>query len=529
MQTKNNNGCDVLLISPESRKHHMSLPYALLFLSSFLEKHNVRTSIFDVKERPKTFWSRIRQGKTGPNTYADSVIQRIKTESPIIVGLTCYTSEYNSIMEVAGRIKREANVVVVVGGVHATLVPKDFLFTGSPVDFAVIGDGETPLFSLFESIKSHGSKHKETKGVAYFDVETSEIVNHGCNVESDLSKFPMPDYRKIDMAFYTQPSIDNIRWLLFSGVSIFTGRGCPYNCDFCAVGFLRDLNKEASKMRYRSIDQVIEEIEFLKNEYRIDGFYVLDDCFMISKERTKEFCLKLIEKNLNLLWAAETRANLVLRDEELLLLMKRAGMIQLDFGVESGSPGMLQEINKRLSVDQVKKAFAMCRKHGIRTYANILFNMPNETEKDILLTQQLLKEIKPTVVGCGTTVPLVGTSLYQKYVIPKLTPPEYELYNLSVYDSIVDDRFCLNKHSLDLTRLVTDLNGKYNELRTLSFDPNYWKMVISSYHFNAYSLAYFHMLLKPAVVFFRSVEARIFEGRTGGALKARLKSVLKKT
>jgi radical SAM superfamily enzyme YgiQ (UPF0313 family) len=515
-------GCDIVLISPEARKHHMYLPFALLYLSSFLEEKGVSTKIIDIKKRVGSTLQRLRE-KPFKQTYIDTVISTIKRNNPLLVGLTCYTSEYNSVMEIAKIIKKEANVKVVVGGVHPTLMPQDFLFAESPVDFAIIGDGETPLVKLFESIKQKKEWYKETRGIAYFDIEKHCLVNQGSNVESDLSKFPMPDYLKIDMSFYTKPSIENVRWLLFSGVSIFTGRGCPYNCEFCAVNFLRNLNKEASKMRYRSIDQVIEEIEFLKKEYHIDAFYVIDDCFMVSRERTKEFCLKLIEKKLNMVWGAETRANLLVKDEGLLQLMKKAGLIQLDFGVESGSSEMLKEINKQVSIDQIRMAFEMCKKNGIRTYANILFNIPNETDEDIMLTDKFLKEIKPTVVGCGTTVPLLGTALYEKYVFPKLTPKEYELYNLNVYDAIVDDRFKLNKHKLNLTPIVRKLNKKYNELRTMSFRPIYWRKVFTSYHLSDYLLGYLNMFIKPVAEAIVNIGLRVFQGRTRELLKSVLK------
>ncbi|HHT9138679.1 MAG TPA: B12-binding domain-containing radical SAM protein [Candidatus Wunengus sp. YC60] len=529
MPLTNNQRSDVILISPENRKNQIYPPFALLFLSSCLEANGISTKIIDIKSEPMSLFQQIRAPNESKEIYFKTIRDTIKSDSPLLVGLTCYTSEYNSVMEVAKIIKETTNTKVVVGGVHATIMPQDFLFKGSPVDFVIIGDGETPLLRLCESIKNKNGSYRQTTGIAYFD--NNKIINQGCNVELDLNKFPILDYSKIDMKFYTKPNTGNIRWLLLSAVSIFTGRGCPYNCEFCAVNYLRDLNKDSGKMRYRSIDQVIEELEILKNEYHIDGFYVLDDCFMTSKERVVEFCKKLIKKDLKLIWAAETRVNLI-KDESLLELMKKAGLIQLDFGVESGSPNMLIEINKKITVEQIKKAFELCRKHRIRTYANILFNIPNESEEDILLTNKLLNEIKPSVVGCGTTVPLLGSPLYEKFVFPKLTPQEYELYNLDVYERIVDERFRFAKHNLDLNNIVKKLNNKYSEIRTMPFTILYWEKVLKSYHLVNYLNAYLNVLLiKPinriliyGLKMILNVDNFLFRGN----LKNLLKYIIKK-
>ena len=206
---------------------------------------------------------------------------------------------------------------------------------------------------------------------------------------------------------------------------------------------------------------------------------------LILKERTVEFCEKLIKKGLNLVWGAETRVNFV-TDEKLLRLMKKSGLIQLDFGVESGSPSMLKEINKQQTVEQIETAFELCKKVGIRTFANIMFNLPNETEKDVILTEKLLNDIKPSVLGMALTVPLLGTKIYEEYVFPKLTPPEYELYNKSPYYQIVDDRFMLAKHTIDFKKLMAKLKLKYGLFGGISLSPIYLRKLIKSKYLRVY-------------------------------------------
>lgn len=475
MPSQRNKTCDVILISPMMRAPFIYLPFALLYLSSYLEMCGISTRIVDLKIKKK-------------ERYVDTILKTIDENKPLLIGLTCYTTEYNSVMELAQIIRKNTNTPIVVGGIHATLRPQDFIFSGSPVDFTIIGEGEKPLFTLINVLKNKDSFEK-LKSTAYLGSNNKIQINGICNVEEDISQFPMPDYDKVDMDFYTKPYTGSIRHLLLSGVQIITSRGCPYNCDFCANIYLRLKNKACAKVRFRPIDQIINEIELLVKKYKIDGFYIVDDCFMILKKRTAKFCEKLIEKNLNVVWAAETRVNFV-TDEKLLKPMKKSGLIQLEFGVESGSPNMLNEINKQQTVEQIKAAFELCRKNNIRTFANIMFNLPNETKEDVMLTEKLLRDIKPSVLGMVLTVPLLGTKIYEKYVFPKLTPPEYELYNKDPYYEIIDDRFMLAKHNINFTTLMAKLGLRYGLFRGISLNPIYLRKVIKSKYLRIYIIKF---------------------------------------
>ncbi|XOB46592.1 MAG: B12-binding domain-containing radical SAM protein [Candidatus Nealsonbacteria bacterium] len=511
MSSQKNKTCDIILISPMDRAQWISLPFALLYLSSYLEINGISTKIIDLKLKSKIFTIKGTIGKEKQqdfkNRYIETVLKTISKNKPSLIGLPCYTSEYNSVMELAQIIKKNTNTPIVVGGVHAALRPHEFIFPGSPIDFAIIGEGEKPLLALIKTLKNKYSTER-LEGIAYLKNNKIE-VNGICIVEEDLGQFPMPDYDKIDMDFYIKPHTGLIRNLLLSGIQIFTSRGCPYNCTFCANNYLRSKNKFCTGIRFRPIDQVIKEIELLVSKYKIDGFYIMDDCFMVSKERTVEFCKKLIEKKLDLVWGAETRVNFV-TDEKLLKLMKKSGLFQLDFGVESGSSVMLKEINKRITVEQIKTAFELCKKNNIRTFANIMFNLPNETEEDVILTEKLLKEIKPSVLGMSLTVPLLGTKIYEDYVFPKLTPAEYELYNKnpSPYAEIID-RFILAKHNINFKKLMARLNSKYGKFKSVSFNPIYLRKVIKSKFLYLYIIKFINQQIDNLVSFFTGILRRI--------------------
>jgi radical SAM superfamily enzyme YgiQ (UPF0313 family) len=211
---------------------------------------------------------------------------------------------------------------------------------------------------------------------------------------------------------------------------------------------------------------------------------------MIQKTRTEEFCLELLANDIDLVWEAQTRANYVY-NEELLKLMKKSGLIQLEFGVESGSQHMLDAINKQQDVREVIRAFDLCKKVGIRTYANILLNLPGETKKDVEDTERLLACIRPSSLGVALTVPLFGTKIYHDHVKPPLTTDEYCLYNTNPYYQIVDPRFKLCAHDLDFTDILVRWGQMFSPFAGLTLNIDYWLKILTS----RYILHYLYLFI----------------------------------
>jgi len=139
------------------------------------------------------------------------------------------------------------------------------------------------------------------------------------------------------------------------------------------------------KTRFRSAKNVVDELSLLKDKYKIDGFFILDDTFTINKVYVLNICEELKPRKIDLIWGCETRPNLVNKD--LLAEMEKAGCIQIDFGVESGSQKVLDNLQKDITPSQSIKAFSICRELGIRTFANFMINNPEETWEDIEKTK----------------------------------------------------------------------------------------------------------------------------------------------
>ena len=384
--------------------------------------------------------------------YYDLVLNHLNKSRPKYIGIGGFTNDYYDMIELGYKIKesrRFDDVIIIAGNVHASLFPEDFIFPKSPFDYVVMGEGEISLTNLIEHIENEKDV-SNVKGVAYLDGNKMFKTAPQPLVE-DLDSIPIFDYSKIDMAL--NPRIGMIRWVAAKGTGIYTGRGCPFKCAFCASNSVWNCNdlKGKTSLRFRSIEKVIEEIKFLKKQYGLEAFYIMDDTFTLKRKRVEEFCESI--KPLNLMWAAETRVGLI--DDSLVKLMKNAGCIQLDFGVETASQRMLDTIKKQQTAKEASKAFQVCRKNNVRTFANFLINLPGENENDIKDSLNWLKENRPDVITVAITTPYPGTEIYDKYLDQKPTNKEYQLFESREYI----ERFKMASHNLDFYMVQTSMTN----------------------------------------------------------------------
>ncbi|OGW83516.1 MAG: hypothetical protein A2987_03855 [Omnitrophica bacterium RIFCSPLOWO2_01_FULL_45_10] len=489
----------VSLINPPERamdgSYKYYLPFSLLYLAAYLESNGMSVDIVDEKAESSYFDSvknRIsnysmsiakRQPFTGSGLYSslvDKIIKKAESSSPNLIGISCMTREYNSVMRLANELKGKSGIPIVVGGIHPSLYPEQFIYETSPVDFAVIGEGEETLLELAKYIESGKEDYDSIDGISYLKNGMARRTKVR-TIMNDLSISPMNVYQKLNMRFYTRPHAFVTRHVRISGVQIFTSRGCPYNCTFCSGSVIRKMNKFSRPIRYRPVRSVIEEIKFLKDRFAIDGFYIMDDTFCVDRAHAEEFCGELKNMKMNLVWACETRSNLV--DEALLKKMKDSGLVQIDVGVESGSDEMLKEIEKGITAADTMKIFSLARKHGVRAFASVMINLPNETVEQLQDTIRLLEKLRPSGGVVGAAIPLPKTELFNKYFVHKLKDDSEitELFGwrLDHYRKS-DRRFHLCGYDADFEDIINKLIIKHFLFTELRLGPWYWKVFLRS-------------------------------------------------
>ncbi|MFH1257094.1 MAG: radical SAM protein [Candidatus Diapherotrites archaeon] len=472
---------EVAFISPASRSMTQRPPHAYLTMASYLEEKGIPAEIIESKGLPEK------------KSEEDS-LKKLERLSPKIVGVSCLTPE---VLEVRALVKKINGLLpdatVLAGGVHATLIPKDLLFKGSGIDFVILGEGEETMLEFAQkALKgSKAAELKKVKGIAW--LQRNKVGKSAARpIMPSLAHMPIPMYEKIDMDYYTKPDVYCIRGVPISGFYIFTSRGCPFRCEFCV-----NKNIFGRNQRYKDPVKVVEEIELLKDRYRIDGFYVYDDTFTVNRKHVEKICDEMLERKLGMIWGCETRVNLVWRD--LMQKMKKAGCVQIDFGVESGSPENLIRLKKDITVPQTRDAFKTCKQLGIRTFANFMINTPEETEEDVRLTIDLAKELDANVSIFNVTTPYPGTGIYDRIGgVPledyKTLAPNPTAFKAWI--SMIESKYKFSKHKMNLEELLESLSKEFPSLHHLSFgSPKHMMRFLNNVSF-LFSPRYLSVLLK---------------------------------
>ncbi|MBD3249371.1 radical SAM protein [Candidatus Woesearchaeota archaeon] len=328
----------------------------------------------------------------------------ISKYNPDVLAITTSSAKFKSAVKIADIFKRmKKEGLVVVGGPHATICP-DETINNKHVDIIIKGEGERTAVELFENIKER-KDISGIKGISY-KKEGKTIHNEDRELIENLDELPFPE--KKDIAFPERYSKN-----MFG--AIVGLRGCPFRCSFCAAQCTW-----SRRVRFRSADNVLDEIKYVINEFGTKEFFFWDDSFTVNRDRTMELCRKIIKEGLNISWGCSTKVTLL--DEELVRLMKKAGCSSVELGVETGSEKMLKLIKKDITIPQVRRAMNLLKKYRISYTLFMMIGFPEETKEDIEQTIKFIKEAESGFICFSIFTPYPGTELYEKAKELKLIP-----------------------------------------------------------------------------------------------------------
>jgi anaerobic magnesium-protoporphyrin IX monomethyl ester cyclase len=371
---------NILLIQPPPRKkiteEIIVPPLGVAYLASVLEKQAYRVTIIDAFAEGLDI-----------HTLED----KVKAIAPDLIGITGMTPVIDNAFRTA-RICRKYTKYIVVGGPHVSVVRKEIFQQSPHIDFAIQGEGEKSFLSLVNAL----NKNEDIQNIQ--GLITRNYENPPDRFIEDLDKLPFP-------ARHLLPN-EKYKYILSKGnvTTMFTSRGCPYHCIFC------DKAVFGSKWRGRSASNILDEIEHVVNDFRINSIIFYDDLFTLKKERVKEICQGILDRKIEIEWKCEGRVNIV--DEETLGLMKKAGCSMIAYGVESGNQKGLDYLNKGTKIEQIRRAFELTRKAGVKPMAYFILGIPVETYEDELRTIEFAKEIRPAYAQFSVLSPTPGTRLY---------------------------------------------------------------------------------------------------------------------
>jgi len=403
------NKLDILLINPFSWIRDGSpayLPYGVLYLAGYLRGKGVKVDIFDA------------------NTDPGDPLEVVALKRPLALGLSVLTGPViNEALKISRAAKsRFKDIKIIWGGLHPTLFP-EYVLEEDSVDFIVQAEGENALFRLMDGLLK-GRQDTALRNLGYKD-KGSIVINSVEDSLIDLNLSPMPAWDLVDIPKY----IAN-RFFASRVLTMNTSRGCPFKCAFC-------FNQGLPYQRWRALNakNIFQQLIYLKENYRINGIQFYEDSFDTDRSRVKEFCDLMINSGMKVNWSHFS--NIIYCDEALLRIERSANCKYIEYGVESGSNRILELINKRQNVAQIKEAFERCKRVGIKSAALFMIGYPSETKVELTQTIDLVERLPAHILISTIYRPYPGTPLYEycaknkDFVVPKNLEDQGEFYRFS--------------------------------------------------------------------------------------------------
>lgn len=376
-----------------------NIPYGLATVASTLMGQGVDVEIFDINALRPT---------------KDQIVAMLKNKHWDIAGVSGLITTIAFQQWLVAELKRiNFKAPVVSGGGLATSCP-ELIFEETLVDIAVIGEGEQTMVKLCRVIYERG----DLDGISgiHFLQDSKIVQNEPRRNISNIDDIPFPAWHLLPMEIYLKNPIwgdvaDNSSGFhkdvtINRSMNIISSRGCPFSCKYCYHLFGR------SNYRFRSAQNVIDEIEILVDRYNVDFIGFVDDNMMASEKRLLEFCDLMEEKRFPVTWGCHGRVTSA--KPAVLNRMAEVGCVWIGYGIESGSQKILDAMNKKATVEQARMAIDHTRNAGIYPNTTFIFGYPGETIESI---QETIDFKKKMGIECGSffATPYPGAPLYEQF------------------------------------------------------------------------------------------------------------------
>ena len=313
--------------------------------------------------------------------FIKSITEEIIRISPKCISFCAFWPHYHIMLRIAREVKAlNPNITVVFGGPQASLTAKATMDAIDYIDYICTGEGENTVVPFFTSVLNNDFEGTRSVPGLYYRNNGSVCFNSDKMPLCDLNTLPYwddslwsSDYKespkKLASPTYYMP--------------IDAGRGCPYNCTFCCSS-----HYWRRTYRLKSAERILADIKYYKNKFGIRSFWFSHDAFTINKKLVHEICDSIIEEGLDIVWRCSARIDCI--DEELILKMKKAGLRDIEFGIETGSEKMQKSIHKNLNLDKAKEMLSFILRNDIRVDLFFMYGFPDETEEDLNKTVEMI-------------------------------------------------------------------------------------------------------------------------------------------
>lgn len=357
-------------------------PLGLGYLAATLRERGFRVQIIDDLVEKLSF---------------EKLVGRLKNSE--IVGITSTTATFNSALRYAKMIKEKLGAFVIMGGVHVTFRPFDAL-RHNFVDAVCMGEGEETIAEVAERVEA-GKSLNGVEGLIYKD--KGKIVDNGPRgFIEDLDSLPFPAFDLMPLEKYS------LLGQKLEQFPMITSRGCPFACRYCSSSLFL-----GRRFRARSAKNVVDEMEWLVEDFGAKHIGFGDDTFTLNRKRVFEICDEIKKRGLDVEWSCSSRVDTI--NEEMLRKMKEAGCSVIYYGVESANKEILNKYyRKRIKLDAVKRVIEMTKKMGIETVCSFIIGAPHETKKDMKDTLKFAIKLNPDYAQFSILTPYPGTEIYEE-------------------------------------------------------------------------------------------------------------------
>ena len=332
-----------------------------------------------------------------------SLEAKIRQFAPEVVGIslrnldssaypqnTSYIEDYKGLVDA---LRDLTGAPIVLGGAGFTIMPQTIL-EFLHADIGVVGEGELAFPWVLERLAAR-EPLLSTPAIECAPVNGGVAVNARARIR-DLDLAGTPSRRHFDGDGYYQRG---------GALNIQTKRGCCFECVFCSYPLI-----EGSKVRVRTPAAVVDEMQTAREQDGVRHWFFVDNIFNMPLRHAKEICQELIDRALDVEWSAYLNPKFV--DDELCRLMAASGCKAIEFGTDSGAPSMIANLKKEFEVEDLRRASALCHRHGLKFCHSLIFGGPGETERTVTETIELMDELRPTAVIALTGIRILpGTGM----------------------------------------------------------------------------------------------------------------------
>ncbi|MCP3873880.1 MAG: B12-binding domain-containing radical SAM protein [Desulfobacteraceae bacterium] len=391
----------------------------------------------------------------------DELEERVTSVNADVVAISGFSEDYytvNSCIEIAKRVSAKCKVVV--GGVHASLCPDDFL-SNSQVDHVLIGEGEITFPDVLKKLSLGDTVDRLIK------CEKPNLDNISfCDRE-------IFDYTKELNYQWFGHKLKN--YLPTPTVTMIVGRGCPYECAFCQPSEKLIFGKN---VRMRSVSNVIEELKILQARYKYRSIVFHDDCLMMFRRWILNLAEELKSLGGDLSFFAAARADNICKNPEVLVALKEVGLKVVSIGFESGNQRTLDFIKKGTTVEQNLRAAEICQELGLAIFGNFMFGTPGETKEEAMDTVRMIKQIDPEVKSINLFTPALGSYLYDYCKQKQLTFKDTKYQprstrsikgiNYDFLENAIEEALCIHPVKRVIRRAVRSkpIRWLYDQIKT---------------------------------------------------------------